>query len=82
MVGDKDCRGNFMRHPAGVPGFISVRNKARVLCSLWSCWVFAVKFSRCEKKCGIFWRFEIFFVYLHWERRSFRWGGYVGGEVL
>lgn len=54
MVGDKDCRGNFMRHPAGVPGFISVRNKARVLCSLWSCWVFAVKFSRCggvgEKK--------------------------------
>ena len=35
-----------------------------------------------KKKCGIFWRFEMFFVCLHLERKSFRWGGYVGGEVL
>lgn len=35
-----------------------------------------------EKSVVIFWRFEMFFVCLHLERRSFRWGGYVGGEVL
>ena len=35
-----------------------------------------------KKSVVIFWRFEMFFVCLHLERRSFRWGGYVGGEVL